>query len=192
MEYRFNTYNEDYIMLSQFDIFNKIAELVEKENKTKEDNKILKIIQNIINCTFSYRNEKGKKTYIEEIAIDKHSELGSYIITQDEKKRTYISIEDAINALLICIEKEDWEYYNELTETVKKMKQLKINKIDIIDFVPDYEITNYIINNSRIIPKTYSSNHDDQNVYLYYNKKIIKTKLMAPTKATQKRKKRTI
>lgn len=192
MEYRFNTYNEDYIMLSQFDIFNKIAELVEKENKTNVDNKILKIIQDIINCTFSYRNEKGKKTYIKEIAIDKHSELGSYIITQDEKKRTYISIEDAINALLICIEKEDWEYYNELTETVKKMKQLKINKIDIIDFVPDYEITNYIINNSRVIPKTYSNNHDEQNVYLYYNKKIIKTKLMAPTKATQKRKKRTI
>ena len=59
MDYRINAYNEDYIMLYKFDIFAEITKLLEKEYKTKEEEKILEILQNIINIAFNYKNEKG-------------------------------------------------------------------------------------------------------------------------------------
>lgn len=192
MNYRINTFNENYIMLCEFNIFLEITKLLEKENQTKEEQKNLKLLQDIINCKFNYRNEKGRKPIIEEIAIDKYSELGNYVMTSEEQKRTDISMHEIINALLACIEKEEWQYYERLTQIIKKFKEQNCSKHDYISFkiTMGSEITNYIIRNSKRIPTTYSSTYNDQNVYLYENNKIIETILPELTVTNPKTKER--
>ena len=40
MEYRINTYNENYLMINQFNLFNTLCKLQFKNEKTKEEKKI--------------------------------------------------------------------------------------------------------------------------------------------------------
>lgn len=107
MDYRINTKNEKYIMIYKFDIYLMISNLTSKDNLTKEEKNILKILEKITSCIFNYKNKNGKHKVISEIAIDKNSILGDYIISTNELERKHITLKETINAMLACIEKDD-------------------------------------------------------------------------------------
>jgi len=177
MEYRINTNNENYIILRKFDIYMEITILSEKNNKTNYEKKILKILEKITSCIFTYKNniQIGRKPFIDEIAIHKSSELGEYIINSEEKNRKYITLKEIINALLACIEKDEWFYYETLTYLIQKMKLQNIDKIEYINLKNSLgtKRSNFIIENSKRIPITYEESK--KIVYLFQDNALIKT-----------------
>jgi len=193
MNYRLNKYNENYIMINQFEAFLVQTTLMDKENLSKEDIKAYDEIIKLINFMLYYKNGKGRHITIEEIAIHKDSTLASYIIELEEKNRKEITFSEIINALLACIEKNEWEYYEELTQIIKDLKEQDCLKHDYISFkiIKGSEITNYIINNSHRIPIAYN-NSNDKNVYLYENDQIISTEIPKQKESSSKTKVRTI
>lgn len=172
MDYRINTKNEKYIMIYKFDIYLMISNLTSKDNLTKEEKNILKILEKITSCIFNYKNKYGKHKVISEIAIDKNSILGDYIISTNELERKNITLNETINAMLACIEKDELEYYDKLTETIKIFKNLNRSEIDYMNFknIIGIPMTNYIIKNSKRMPNTYEPSQ--RVVYLYENNQI--------------------
>lgn len=193
MNYRLNKYNENYIMINQFETFLLQTTTMDKENLSKEDRKAYDEIKKLINYMLHYRNKKGRYIAIEEIAIHKDSTLGNHIIELEEKNRKEITLSEIINALLACIEKNEWEYYEELTQIIKDLKEKECSKHDYISFklIKGSEITNYIINNSHRLPITYN-NSNDKNVYLYENNQIISTEIPKQEESNTKVRRRSI
>ena len=187
MNYRINTYNENYIMINRYETFVLETKIMDKEKNSLEDIKAEAEINKLINCMLHYRNEKGKLITIEEIAIHRNSKLGKYIIELEEKLRDTILFSEIVNALLACIEKEEWEYYEELTNIIINLKIQNCSKHDYMSFrlFKGQEITNYIITNSHRKPIIYN-NRNEKHIYLYENNQITKTELPEPEKTTPK------
>lgn len=189
MEFKFNSYNENYIMLTRYNILYATAHLDSINNKSKEEMEILKTLIDIQNNINTYeRNMRKKKIYstILDIAINKDSKLGQYILANQAMPK-YIILDDIINALLVCINRSDWQYYEQITKILKKFKEENCSKIDYISFkeIAGEEITNYIINSKLYYRVNYSSH---KNVHLYKNNKIILTKIPEPIKTNPKTK----
>ena len=174
MNYRINTYNENYIMINHYETFALQTKIMDKEKTSLEDIRAEAEMDKLINYMLHYRNKKGKLTIIEEIAIHRNSKLGKYIIELEENSRENISFSEIVNALLACIEKEEWEYYEELTNLIKVFKSQNCSKHDYMNFrlFKGNEITNYIINNSHRKPIIYN-NRNDKHIYLYENNEIV-------------------
>lgn len=60
MKFKFNTYNENYIMINRFDIYPALAHF-DKENKSKEADEIFQTFINIDQSIINYEKKKGKK-----------------------------------------------------------------------------------------------------------------------------------
>jgi len=192
MEFKFNSYNENYIMINRNNILMECYQLNAKTNKTKEEIEILKSLNELHNnlCTFK---DKNIYTVIIDIAIEKESDLGHYVLTTN-KNPQYITFGEIIHALMICINRNDWQYYNQLTSIVKtygqiiqnhnKGKNFKIS-YEEIKLINGEEIANYIINSKHYYTNKVPA---DKEVYLYQNSQITNTKLPEPTKTKHKRK----
>lgn len=177
MKYRINTYNKNYIMLETKEISWELAKLVAKNNE--EDIELIEILRNIKNKISDYELKQSifqkRHLHIFELAIDINSKLGK-IITE-RNKTEYITIEQIFHALLICIDRRQWEYYDDLLYIIKKYTAKYFKEIEYEHFKLSHgeEITNYIINSNLLI----LSNEDitPNNVYLYENDTITKTEL---------------
>lgn len=124
--------------------------------------------------------KKGNfNTSIIDIAIDKNSDIGNYLLTEQEKEE-YITIDQIIHALLVCINRGEWEYYEELTKIIKRLKEKNCSKIDYTTFksITNEKLTDYIVNSKLYKTKKFNS---DKEVYLYTKNKIVKTELPEPT-----------
>ena len=192
MKFKFNSYNEDYIMIKRSNILMECYQLNAKKNKNKEEIEMIKILSDIHNIC----NIKNNNIYsvIIDIAVEKNSKLGQYILA-NQKNPQYITLEEMIHALLICINKNDWQYYNKLTYLIKtygQANQNKKKKISIsyeeIKLTIGEEIANYITTSNLYSTKIFQF---DKNVYLYQNNKIIKTSLPEQRKNNPKTKVKT-
>jgi len=182
MQYKFNSYNEDYIMINRNAILTECYQLNSKTKVTEEEIEILQILSNLHNklCTFKYNNIN---TVIIDIAIEKNSKIGQYILA-NQSKQQYITMEEIIHALLICINRNDWQYYSELANLIKTYGQITQNEkrkfsisYEEIKLTIGEEIANYIINSKSYSTKTFQF---DKNVYVYKHNEIIKTILPEP------------
>ena len=120
MKYRINTYNKNYIMIETKEISWELAKLIAKNNK--EDIELIETLKNIKNKISDYEFKQSifqkRHLHIFEIAIDRNSKLGKIII--ERNKPEYITIEQIFHALLICIDRREWEYYDDLSHLIKK------------------------------------------------------------------------
>ena len=80
MNYRLNKYNENYIMINQFEAFLLQTTIMNKENLSKEDIKAYDEIIKLINFMLYYKKGKARHITIEEIAIHKNSILGVILL----------------------------------------------------------------------------------------------------------------
>lgn len=193
MEFRFNTHNENYIMINRWNIFLAPAHFDNKK-RNKEENEIFQTFINIQHSIINYeKKERIKGNFYPndfEIAVEKKSNMGIFLIT-NQKNPELITFEQITHSLLVCIDREDWKYYDKLTKIIKKFKEKNCTTIDYnsLKIIVGDEMINYIINCQSYSAKKYSS---DKIVYLYKKKKIIKTELPEQTIIESKIKKRTI
>jgi len=189
MEFRINTYNEDYIMIRTYDIFK--AHLEELKSKDNQENIFIRIHNSIF--SYEYLSEKCVYPEIKEIAINKNSTIGTYILANQSKPEN-ITIAQIIHALLICINRNDWQYYDAISNLIKIYGQTSTEEDKTTQTITyeelksnvGEEIANYITNS-----KLYSTQplESDKKVYLYEEREIKQIEL---PKLTLKTKKRTI
>ncbi len=188
MEFKFNPYNEDYIMIARFNILMAIAHFESIKNKNADEIEIFKTFIDIQNSINTYERNMIKKkifyTNMFEITINKDSKLGQYILA-NQTIPEYITLDDIIHALLVCINRNNWQYYEQIAKLIKKFKEENCVKIDYNSFriIAGEEITNNIINSKSYRKERFRS---DKNVYLYQKNKIINTELPEPAKTDPK------
>lgn len=194
MEFKFNQLNEDYIMIARYNVLYAIAHLDSINDKSKEEMEIFKTFIDIQNSINTYEQNMRKKkifyTNMFDVAINKNSKLGQYILA-NQTIPEYITFDDIIHALLVCINRNDWQYYEQITKLTKKFKEENCVKTDYNSFriIAGEEITDYITNSKLYYTKNYNS---DKKIYLYKNNKIILTEIPEPRKTKSKTKVRTI
>lgn len=184
MKYRINNYNEEYIMLKKCDITMEMARLQiigETLNLPKDKIEIEKTLRNIWHKLSDFKTKSGLRANIEEIAIDKNSNLGTYVLNyynEYETETITITINKIIHALLICIEDSKWEYYIPLSDIIMSCKKNNISTIDYNEFKKKYgqEITHFILTSSYRISNI-DNHNNNKDIYLYDNDKITRTAL---------------
>lgn len=193
MKFRFNSYNENYIMINRWNIFLALANF-DNKNKNKEENEIFQTFINIQHSIINYeKKERIKGNFYPndfEIAVEKNSNIGILLIT-NQKNPELITFEQITHSLLVCINKEEWEYYDKITKIIKKFKEKNCTTIDYnsLKIIVGDKIINYIIRCQLYNIKVYNS---DKIVYLYKKNKIIKTELLTREITKSKTKTRTI